>query len=152
MSAEAFGDDRTDAWLVDASRRLDEPSGDIARLIEAISDGRPRLRRPGRALATDDAAVQVNERVLKQLLATIVRAGTRRLVVQVDLAGDGTELTGVSIGLICRYGDDLRARGDQVREQVGQVLSQTLGPGVTDQARRSIRVRWQDLYTREWLS
>lgn len=152
MSAESYGGDAADAWLVQASRQLDEPSGDIARLIENFGDSLPRLRRPGRDLATDDRSVHVNDRVLKKLLATMVRTGVGRLVVHVELLGDGTELTGVSIGLIARYRDDLPRSADLVREQVAQILARTLGAGVTERARGHIHVRWQDVYTREWLN
>lgn len=152
MSSEAYGEDATDAWLVQASRQLDEPSGDIARLIANLGDNLPRLRRPGRDLATDDPLVRVNDRVLKKLLATVVRTSVGRLVVHVELVGDDVELTGVSIGLIARYRDDLPHSAGLVRDQVAQILAQTLGADATEQARGHIHVRWQDVYTREWLN
>ncbi|MBM7366136.1 hypothetical protein [Gordonia hydrophobica] len=145
-------DEPTDAWLVDASRRLDEPSGDVARLISAITTGLPRVRRPGRELATDDHRVTVNDRVVRQLLATRVRAGVGRLVVRVDLHGDDGVLTGVTLGLIARYRDDLHGRADAVREAARTVLVDTLGSSTSATACTDIHVRWQDVYTREWLN
>ena len=152
MSGESYDADATDTWLVEASRQLDEPSGDIARLIANFGDSLPRLRRPGRALATDNPLVRVNDRVLKKLLATRVRTSVGRLVVHTELLGDGTGLDGVSIGLIARYRDDLPRSADLVREQVAAILAQVLGADVTERARGDIHVRWQDVYTREWLT
>lgn len=145
-------DGSTDAWLVEASRQLDEPTGDVARLIDAISTKLPAMRRPGRPLASDDPAVAVNDRVLKKLLATRVRSTVGRLVVNVALDGSGADLSGVTIGLIARYRDDLRTEADRVREVVGTVLVDVLGETVTAAARADIGVHWQDVYTREWLT
>lgn len=152
MTNPNLGGEPTDAWLVDASRRLDEPSGDVARLISSIASGLPRVRRPGRDLNTDDDRVTVNDRVVKQLLATRVRARAHRLVVRVELHGDGGVLTGVTIGLIARYRDDLRGRAEVVREAAQAVLRDSLGPSISADARASVDVRWQDVYTREWLN
>lgn len=152
MNSEAVGGDPTDAWLVDASRRLDEPTGDVARLVSAIASGLPRLRRPGRDLATDDPRVRVNDRVLKQLLATRVRNAVGRLVVHVRLDGDDDELTGLTIGLVARYRDDLHAEADRVRDAVEQVLGETLGADSARRAGAQVHVRWQDVYSREWLN
>ena len=114
-------DDRTDAWLIDASRKLDEPTGDVERLINSITAGLGRVRRPTRTLATDDSAIAVSDRVIRQLLATRVRVATGRLVVSAIVEGDGDAVTGVTLGLIARYLDDpqLRERmGRQAREWV----------------------------------
>ena len=112
--------------------------------------------------------MRVNDRVVKQLLATRIRHTLGRLVVLVELdSPDGIEAThsaestdgqqaegspknGVSrvrIGLIARYHDDLVADSDRVREVVASVL----GPSTTTTARQHIDVRWQDLYTRNWI-
>ncbi len=137
---------------MEASRRLDEPTGGVAHLISAISGKLPTMRRAGRALATDHPAITVNDRVVKNLLATRVRVGIGRLVVNIQLHGSGSDLSGVTIGLIARYGDDLHAEGDRVRALVGALLTETLGAAVTVTARENIRVRWQDIYAREWLN
>lgn len=42
--------DLTDAWLVDATRQLADPPGDVDRLISSISAGLNRIRRPARPL------------------------------------------------------------------------------------------------------
>lgn len=152
MTNQSFGGQPTDTWLVDASRRLDEPSGDVARLISSIVTGLPQIRRPGRDLDTDDSRVTVNDRVIKQLLATRVRTHTGRLVVHLTLHGDGTDLTGVTIGLIARYRDDLHGRADAVREAAQLVLADSLGESTSAEARANVHVRWQDVYTREWLN
>ncbi|WP_026918076.1 hypothetical protein [Gordonia shandongensis] len=151
MTYDDIDGEPTDIWLVDASRRLDEPSGDVARLISSITTGLPRVRRPGRDLDTDDAHIRVNDRVIKQLLATRVRAASGRLVVHVQLHGDDGDLAGVTIGLIARYRDDLHARADTVRDTVRTVIESCLGPARAAEAGADIHVRWQDVYTLEWL-
>ncbi|MFW0792537.1 hypothetical protein AAFP30_01870 [Gordonia sp. CPCC 205515] len=138
--------DETDAWLIDASRRLDEPGGDVHRLISTLSANLPHGRRPGRSLATDTAGVQVNDRILKQLLATRIRARIGRLVVSVAVDGNGEAVDGVHVGLIARYHDDMVAASDHVRDVVDDVLHTTLGISASDAARRAIGVRWQDVY------
>ena len=164
--------DETDAWLVEASRRLEEPDRDIAQLISSITGKLGRVRRNGRLLDTDESTVRVNDRVVKQLLATRIRHTLGRLVVLVELDGpDGIETTHsaestngqqaegspkngvrrVRIGLIARYHDDLVADSDRVREVVATVLASVLGPSTTTTARQHIDVRWQDLYTRNWI-
>ena len=50
------------------------------------------------------------------------------------------------------YADDLPALSDEVRDIVDEVLLDTLGAESSAAARRNISVRWQDVYTREWLS
>ena len=112
--------DETDAWLVEASRRLEEPDRDIAQLISSITGKLGRVRRNGRLLDTDESTVRVNDRVVKQLLATRIRHTLGRLVVLVELDGpdgidsaettDGQQAEGspkngisrVRIGLIAR--------------------------------------------------
>ncbi|ALG86031.1 hypothetical protein [Gordonia phthalatica] len=152
MTNANLSGERMDAWLVDASRRLDEPTGDVARLISSIVSGLPQLRRPGRELDTDDELVTVNDRVIKQLLATRIRTASGRLVVRLELHGDDAALTGVTVGLIARYRDDLHERADVVREAARAVLVDSLGPSATAEACANIHVRWQDVYTREWLN
>ncbi|MGV9713577.1 hypothetical protein ACWDTI_23280 [Gordonia sp. NPDC003424] len=144
--------DETDAWLVEASRRLDEPAGDVQRLIASISANLSRVRRPARVLATDTAGVWVSDRILKQLLATRIRTSIGRLVVFVALDGAGDAVDGVRIGLIAQYGDDLPAASEDVRDVVEDLMGDALGPTITARARRSIEVHWRDVYTREWLS
>ena len=56
------------------------------------------------------------------------------------------------IGLIARYGDDLAALSDSIRDVVDDVLIDTIGSESSTTARRNITVRWQDVYTREWLT
>lgn len=144
--------DHTDSWLVDASRRLSEPDADVGRLISSITGNLERVRRPARRLNTDSTGIEVSDRVIRQLLATRIRQRLGRLVVQVTLDGDDAQLARVRIGLIARYHDDLVGDSDRVRDVADEVLTATLGPRSSDVARRSIDVRWQDLYTREWLS
>ncbi|AZG48713.1 hypothetical protein [Gordonia insulae] len=143
--------DETDAWLVEAGRRLDEPAGDVARLIDAISANLGRVRRPARTLVTDSPGVLVSDRIIKQLLSIRVRALLGRLVVFVAIDGNGDTVTAVRIGLIAEYRDDLMADSEEVRDVVDDVLVSALGPRTTTTARRNITVRWQDVYTREWL-
>lgn len=144
--------DRTDAWLVDASRRLEPPGGDVDRLISSITRGVQRVRRPGRSLATDDAGIAMSDRVVKQLLATRVRAELGRLVVFAAVDGAGDEATGIRLGLVARYHDDLLDDANQVRDVVSRVLIDALGAESSAAARRDIAVRWQDIYTREWFT
>ncbi|WP_454175437.1 hypothetical protein [Gordonia sputi] len=158
--------DETDAWLVEASRRLEEPDRDIARLISSITGKLGRVRRNGRILDTDDETIRVNDRVVKQLLATRIRHTLGRLVVLVELDSPDSRDTGesphaqgssenavsrVRIGLIARYHDDLVADSDRVREVADDVLASTLGPSASATARQHIDIRWQDLYTRNWI-
>lgn len=144
--------DETDAWLVEASRYLDEPDGDVTRLIDAISTNLDRVRRPARTLATDVSGVRVSDRIIKQLLSIRIRSTIGRLVVFVSVDGDDDLVTGLRIGLIARYRDDLLALSDEVRDVAEAVLSATLGDRSSAAARQAITVRWQDVYTREWLT
>ncbi|MEE3852792.1 hypothetical protein VZC37_20805 [Gordonia sp. LSe1-13] len=143
--------DETDAWLVDASRQLDEPEGDVSRLIDAISTNLDRARRPARAVATDLPDVWVSDRIIKQLLSIRIRSTIGRLVVFVAVDGDEDVVTGLRIGLIAHYRDDLRALSDDVRDVAAKVLTATIGTDAAAQARTSVTVRWQDVYTRDWL-
>jgi len=155
MSSDIYVDadnDDTDAWLVEAGRQIDEPQSDIARLIASISSGLGRTLRPARTLATDDGAIAVSDRVVKQLIAIRVRRALGRLVVFASVDGEGVAVTGVRIGLIARYGDDLPALSDEVRDVVDGVLADTIGDELSAHARRNVTVRWQDVYTREWLT
>ncbi|EGD54937.1 hypothetical protein [Gordonia neofelifaecis] len=151
MSSSTVGEEPTDAWLVEASRRLDAPSGDVARLIARVAGAVPALRRPGRELATDDVRIRINDRVVKQLLATRVRTATGRLVVRAQVDGDADQVTGVMIGLIARYGDDLHAEAERVRAAVRETLTLALGSDIAASVGDRIHVRWQDVYTRQWL-
>lgn len=165
-------DDQTDAWLVEASRRLEEPDRDIAHLISSITGKLGRVRRVGRTLDTDDDMIRVSDRVVKQLLATRIRHALGRLVVLVELdspnspgapdtvahdsgseraLGRDAKVSRVRIGLIARYHDDLVADSDRVREVADAVLASTLGSETTALARQHIDIRWQDLYTRNWI-
>ncbi|PVY30096.1 hypothetical protein [Williamsia muralis] len=144
--------DPTDAWLVEASHHLDDTDSDVSRLVARISSSLNRVRRPARALATDMPGVWISDRVVKQLLATQIRTGLGRLVVFASLDGAGDQIHAVRIGLIARYRDDLPVMSDHIRDAVEDVLVRTLGAKVTAQACRAIHVRWQDVYSREWLS
>ncbi|WP_437427055.1 hypothetical protein [Williamsia muralis] len=121
-------------------------------LSPVISSSLNRVRRPARALATDMPGVWISDRVVKQLLATQIRTGLGRLVVFASLDGAGDQIHAVRIGLIARYRDDLPVMSDHIRDAVEDVLVRTLGAKVTTQACRAIHVRWQDVYSREWLS
>lgn len=138
--------DETDAWLVAASRHLDEPSGDVGRLISSLTANLSRVRRPGRTLTTDTDGVRISDRILKQLLATRIRSIVGRLVVFVAVDGNGDSIDGVQIGLIARYHDDLLAVSDHVRDVVDDVLHSTLGAATAREARRAVGVRWHDVY------
>ena len=74
------------------------------------------------------------------------------MTVFVSVDGAGDTVDGVRVGLIARYADDLPALSDEVRDIVDDVLIDTLGTESSAAARRNISVRWQDVYTREWLS
>lgn len=145
-------DDDTDAWLIEAGRSIDEPEGDVRRLVTSISAGLGRVRRAARILDTDDDAVAVSDRIVKQLIAIGVRRSVQRLVVFASIDGDGRTVDGVRIGLIARYGDDLATLSDSIRDVVDDVLIDTIGSESSTTARRNITVRWQDVYTREWLT
>ncbi|MFI8770999.1 hypothetical protein ACIGKQ_02430 [Gordonia sp. NPDC062954] len=140
--------DETDAWLVEASRDLDEPDEDVTRLIDAISTNLDRVRRPARTLATDEPGVRVSDRIIKQLLSIRIRSTIGRLVVFVTVDGDDDVVAGLRIGLIARYRDDLLALSNEVRDVAEAVLSATLGDWSSAAARQAITVRWQDVYTR----
>lgn len=139
--------DVADAWLVEATQQIaaDEPIGDVDRLITSISGSLQRIRRPARTLATDELRVNTSDRVVKQLIAVRTRRELGRLTVFVSVDG-------VRVGLIARYADELPALSDEVRDIVDEVLLDTLGAESSAAARRNISVRWQDVYTREWLS
>ncbi|WP_132992640.1 hypothetical protein [Gordonia zhaorongruii] len=144
--------DRTDAWLVAATREIDEPDSDVERLITSISSGLKRIRRPARRLATDGRGIWVSDRIVKQMIAVRIRRSLGRLVVAAYLDGEADELDGIRIGLIAKYSDDLVGHSNQVRDAVEAVLISTLGRDTSRPARENIDVRWQDLYTREWLT
>ncbi|MEY1674880.1 hypothetical protein AB4Z55_11915 [Gordonia sp. ABKF26] len=145
--------DVADAWLVEATRQIaDEPASDVDRLISSISGSLQRIRRPARTLATDGLRIYTSDRVVKQLIAIRTRRELGRLTVFVSVDGDGETVDGVRVGLIARYADDLPALSDDVRDIVDEVLVETLGGDSSAVARRNISVRWQDVYTREWLA
>ena len=145
--------DVADAWLVEATRQIaDEPASDVDRLISSISGSLQRIRRPARTLATDGLRINTSDRVVKQLIAIRTRRELGRLTVFVSVDGDGETVDGVRVGLIARYADDLPALSDDVRDIVDEVLVETLGADSSAVARRNISVRWQDVYTREWLA
>ncbi|MGC4960293.1 hypothetical protein ACPXCG_09385 [Gordonia sp. DT218] len=144
--------DETDAWLVEAGRRLDEPTGDVQRLIDAISGNLSRVRRPARTLTTDTPGVAMSDRIIKQLLSIRIRSTLGRLVVFVAVDGETDVIDGIRIGLIAQYHDELPARSDDIRDVVDDVLVTALGRHTTATARQHITVRWQDVYTREWLT
>ncbi|MCD2143996.1 hypothetical protein [Gordonia paraffinivorans] len=143
--------DLTDAWLVEAARQLAEPQNDIERLIASISAGLNRIRRSARALATDDQRIKISDAIIKQLIAIRTRRGLGRLVVFVSVDGVGDAVTGLRVGLVARYADDLIELSDRVRDIVDDILVDTIGVDASAEARRNIAVRWQDVYTREWL-
>ncbi|NED68793.1 hypothetical protein G3I15_48520 [Streptomyces sp. SID10244] len=70
----------------------------------------------------------------------------------VAVDGEADLIDGIRIGLIARYHDELPARSEDVRDVVDDVLVAALGPHTTATARQNITVRWQDVYTREWLT
>jgi hypothetical protein len=145
--------DVADAWLVEATRQIaDDPASDVDRLISSISGSLQRIRRPARTLATDGLRINTSDRVVKQLIAIRTRRELGRLTVFVSVDGDGETVDGVRVGLIARYADDLPALSDDVRDIVDEVLVETLGGDSSAVARRNISVRWQDVYTREWLT
>ncbi|GAC66467.1 hypothetical protein [Gordonia soli] len=144
--------DATDAWLVSASRGLAEPDDDVRKLISRISGGLDRARRPARDLDSDIDGITISDRVLKQVLATRIRSDLGRLVVFVAVDGAGTEMTAIRIGLVARYHDDLATMSGRIRDVTDDVLEETLGTHVTAAARRAIHIRWQDVYSREWLN
>jgi hypothetical protein len=143
--------DPTDGWLVDAVRDQQEPDSDVERLISSISSGLGRVRRPARSLVADAPGVWVSDRVLKQLIAVRVRRTIGRLVVFASVDGPDDRVNAVRMGLIARYADDLVVLSDQVRDIVDDVLISTIGTEASAAARSDVSVRWQDLYTREWL-
>ncbi|MFT4127334.1 MAG: hypothetical protein QM662_14040 [Gordonia sp. (in: high G+C Gram-positive bacteria)] len=144
------GASETDAWLVEAGRAIDEPEGDVEKLISSIGAGLGRVRRPSRRLRTDDAGITVGDRVVKQLIARRVRRKVGRLVVFAAVDGEGQAVDGVRVGLVARFADDLQGLSDQVRDVVDAVLIEVLGAETTAEARRNIGVRWQDVYSRRW--
>lgn len=145
--------DVADAWLVAATQQIaDEPTSDVDRLISSISGSLQRIRRPARTLATDGIRIKTSDRVVKQLIAVRTRRELGRLTVFVSVDGAGDTVEGVRVGLIARYADDLPSLSDDVRDIVEGVLIETLGADSSASARRNISVRWQDVYTREWLS
>ncbi|WOC12293.1 hypothetical protein [Gordonia sp. MP11Mi] len=144
-------DEPVDGWLVDAIRDDREPDSDVERLISSISAGVSRMRRPARPLAADAREVWVSDRIVKQLIAVQIRRALGRLVVFASIDGAEDAVDGIRIGLIARYADDLVARSERVRDLVEDVLVSTIGVQASATARTNISVRWQDLYTREWL-
>ncbi|WP_186349727.1 hypothetical protein [Gordonia spumicola] len=143
--------DLTDRWLVEAVRDDVEPDSDVERLISSISSGLAAVRRPARRLAADAPGVWVSDRVVKQLIAVSVRRSIGRLVVFASVDGAEDHVDAVRMGLVARYADDLVDLSERVRDVVDEVLTSTIGPDVSGPARSEISVRWQDLYTREWL-
>ncbi len=149
MSEVELDDEYADAWLVDATRDIDEPADDVRHLITSITSSLGRVRRPGRPIVSDDPHIRFNDRVIKQLIATRIRTVAGTLTVQVAVDGADLGITGVRIGLVARYHDDLPALSEQIRDVVEQTLTSLLGTPSTQPP--PISIRWQDLYTREWL-
>lgn len=141
-------DDHTGAWLVEATRGIDEPTDDVRRLISSITGNLGRVRRPGRPIASDDPGIRFNDRVIKQLIATRIRSLLGSLAVYVAVDGDDLQITGLRIGLVAHYHDDLPALSDDIRDLVDEVLTGLLGS--PSGPRAPIAIRWQDVYTREW--
>lgn len=145
--------DATDGWLIAAARDLDPPSGEVERLISSITATVTRAVRPAQILATDSDGVKMSERVVKALLATSIRAAIGRLVVYAQLVVDDTgQVSAVRIGLVARYRDDLHELSERARDAVRGVLAATLGAHTSSPAGANIYVRWQDVYSRDWLN
>ncbi|GAB18931.1 hypothetical protein GOEFS_070_00150 [Gordonia effusa NBRC 100432] len=153
MSNLHIDDDATDGWLIAAARELDPPIGEVERLISSITTTMTNVIRPARSLGTDVDGVLVSDRVVKTLLATRIRSQVGRLVVYAQvLVNDEDDVTGARIGLVARYRDDLPAMSDRVRDVVEDVLVATIGEYGSASARTNIHVRWQDVYSRDWLN
>ncbi|WP_238419872.1 hypothetical protein [Gordonia sp. 'Campus'] len=153
ISPDPAGPDVTDSWLIEATQQIaEEPTSDIEQLISSISGNLRRIRRPARTLATDDPGIKTTDRVVQQMIAIRTRRELGRLTVFVAVDGTGDAVEGVRVGLIARYADDLPALSDEVRDIVDEVLIEAVGRQSSADARRNIAVRWQDVYTREWLS
>ncbi|NMO02085.1 hypothetical protein HH308_12770 [Gordonia sp. TBRC 11910] len=144
--------DATDGWLIAAARDLDPPSGEVERLIASITTTVTRAVRPAHTLNTDVDGVKMSDRVVKALLATAIRAAIGRLVVYAQLVDDAGQVTAVRIGLVARYRDDLQEMSDRARDAVRDVLAATLGEHTSSAAAADIHVRWQDVYSRDWLN
>ncbi|MFW0792062.1 hypothetical protein [Gordonia sp. CPCC 205333] len=145
--------DATDGWLIAAARELDPPIGEVERLISSITTTVTNVIRPAQTLATDAEGVLISDRVVKALLATRIRSKIGRLVVYAQvLVGSDDDVTGVRVGLVARYRDDLPELSEQVRDAVEDVLASALGEYRSAAARMNIHVRWQDVYSRDWLN
>lgn len=142
----------TDYWLVDAARQLrdeEQAPDEVDRLIATISTTLGRIRYPGRSLATDNPSVQVSDRAVRQLLARAVRQRLHRLLLSATLDGDDNAVTGVHVGLVAHFGDDLLSTADLVRDLVSEVLRDAIGDNASHAALHNIEVQWQDLYAQE---
>lgn len=144
--------DVPEGWLVEATREIAAEDNDVERLITSISSGLRQIRRPGRAIATTAPNVLVSDRVIKQQLAIAIRTRIGRLLVSASVDGAGTATDGIRVGLIARYGDDLLALSDTIRNVIGHVLINAIGREASEAARSNITVHWRDLYTNEWIA
>lgn len=153
MPEQTTADDTADSWLIDAARQLDPPDSEIERLISSITAKAGRIFTPARTVPTDSNRIAMSERVIKRLVATRTRSAIGRLVVFAQLAvDDDGAVDGIRVGLVARYRDDLVVLSDEVRAVVADVLSECLGPQTAARAGANIGVRWQDVYSRDWLN
>lgn len=145
MAVTDVSDQGSEKWIVDAGRELDPPASDVERLTAKVIDSARRLSHSRSELATDHTSVVVTDRVVRRVIMIEIRRQVSRPVLEVALTSEEREVTGVRLGLMCRYDDDLGALADRARGVTAEVLAATLGDVRGARAASRVDVDWMDL-------
>ncbi|MEH3034071.1 MAG: hypothetical protein PGN07_08525 [Aeromicrobium erythreum] len=139
-TAEMRDEASSAAWL-DVSETVKRRVSGIVRpaasLVAVTDDGSTRW-------ADDGSRVLVSERVLLPRLRRSV-ASDQRAVDDVRVRRDGDRCVAVEVDLVCAYGSDLAAQGDDVHAVVSDELRDLLGPD----PERDVVVRVVDVTDRD---
>jgi uncharacterized alkaline shock family protein YloU len=130
--------DGADNWISDAAVHLEH--GDAGVVLERLG---PRLRsaaRPGVPIITDDPGIEINERVVRQLLARAINRSCRRDVTALHITTDHGSLRNIRVDIIARYGDRIATMSEQVRDAV-RIQLRSLRITVADR----LDVSWVDV-------
>ncbi|MGU3291087.1 hypothetical protein [Williamsia sp. M5A3_1d] len=145
MAVTDVSEQGSEKWIVEAGRELDPPASDVERLTAKVIDSARRLSHSRSELATDRPSIVVTDRVVRRVLMMEIRRRVARPVLEVGVTSEEREVTGVRLGLMCRYDDDLGELADDVRGVTADVLAATLGAERGARAASRVDVDWMDL-------
>ncbi|WP_030163068.1 MULTISPECIES: hypothetical protein [Actinomycetes] len=112
--------DEAGTWISDAAAHLEH--GDEGVVLERLG---PRLRsatRLGVPITTDDPGIEINERAIRQLLARAIDRSCRRDVAAIHITTDHGSVRRIGVEMVARYGDQIGAMSEQVRDAVRRRL------------------------------